>query len=133
MPNKKDGKEKKMNHKTLPNSELELMMILWKAGKPLTRTEIEERLPRKRKLSKTTVLSFLSRLEEKGFVRVEKEGRNNLYFPLVEEQDYLEQESGTILERLYGSSVKKFVASLCDGDRLSKAEIDELKEYLDSL
>ena len=28
--------------KTLPNSELELMMILWKAGRPLTRTEIEE-------------------------------------------------------------------------------------------
>lgn len=122
-----------MKHKTLPNSELELMMILWKAGKPMTRTEIENRLPQKRKLSKTTVLSFLSRLEDKGFVRVEKEGRNNLYFPLVEEQEYLEQESGTILERLYGSSVKKFVAALYDGDRLSKAEIDELKDYLDSL
>ena len=34
--------------------------------------EIEEQLPKKRNLSKTTVLSFLSRLEEKGFVRVER-------------------------------------------------------------
>ena len=99
-----------MEHKTLPNSELELMMILWKAGRPMTRVEIEENLPAKRELSKTTILSFLSRLEEKGFVRVEKKGRNNCYFPIVRESDYLKQESGSILAKLYGSSVKKFVA-----------------------
>lgn len=88
-----------MEYKTLPNSELELMMILWQAEAPMTRTEIEEKLPKKRKISKTTVLSFLSRLEEKGFVRVEKEGRNNCYYPIVKEKDYLEQESGSILKK----------------------------------
>lgn len=122
-----------MEYKTLPNSELELMMILWNADRPMTRTEIEERLPEKRRLSKTTVLSFLSRLEEKGFVEVEKQGRSNCYVPIVKEQDYLQQESGSILKRLYGSSVKKFVAALYDGDRLSKEQIKELKDYLDSL
>lgn len=122
-----------MEYKTLPNSELELMMILWKAGRPMTRTEIEGQLPGKRNLSKTTVLSFLSRLEEKGFVRVEKEGRSNRYSPLVKEEDYLQQESGSILRRLYGSSVKKFVAALYDGEGLSKGQIDELRDYLDSL
>ncbi len=122
-----------MELKTLPNSELELMMILWRAGEPLTRMEIEERLPKQRTLSKTTVLSFLSRLEEKGFVLVEKEGRNNRYLPLVQESDYLKQESGSILKKLYGSSVKKFVAALYDGDGLSKEQIAELKDYLDRL
>ncbi len=122
-----------MELKTLPNSELELMMILWRAGEPLTRMEIEERLPKKRTLSKTTILSFLSRLEEKGFVLVEKEGRNNRYLPLVQESDYLKQESGSILKKLYGSSVKKFVAALYDGDGLSKEQIAELKDYLDRL
>ncbi len=122
-----------MELKTLPNSELELMMILWRAGVPLTRMEIEERLPKKRTLSKTTILSFLSRLEEKGFVLVEKEGRNNRYLPLVQESDYLKQESGSILKKLYGSSGKKFVAALYDGDGLSKEQIAELKDYLDRL
>ncbi len=122
-----------MELKTLPNSELELMMILWRAGVPLTRMEIEERLPKKRTLSKTTILSFLSRLEEKGFVLVKKEGRNNRYLPLVQESDYLKQESGSILKKLYGSSVKKFVAALYDGDGLSKEQIAELKDYLDRL
>ena len=122
-----------MEYRTLPNSELELMMILWKAARPLTRTEIEEHLPKKRQLSKTTVLSFLSLLEEKGFVRVEKEGRSNRYIPLVKEEDYLQQESSSILKRLYGSSVKKFVAALYDGENISEDQIAELKDYLDSL
>lgn len=122
-----------MDYKTLPNSELELMMILWEADGPMTRIEIEKRLPKKRRLSKTTVLSFLSRLEEKGFVRVEKEGRSNCYIPLVKEEDYLQQESGSILKKLYGSSVKKFVAALYDGEGLSREQIEELKDYLDSL
>lgn len=122
-----------MEYKTLPNSELELMMILWEAKRPMTRVEIEEHLPQKRHLSKTTVLSFLSRLEEKGFVKVEKEGRSNCYIPLVKEEDYLRQESGSILKRLYGSSIKKFVAALYDGKELSREQIEDLKEYLDSL
>ena len=122
-----------MEYKRLPDSELELMVILWRAGKPMTRVEIEEKLSVKGKWSKTTVLSFLARLEEKGFVRVEKEGRSNCYIPLVEESDYLQQESGTILKRLYGSSVKKFVAALYDGNELSEGQIEELKDYLDSL
>lgn len=122
-----------MEYKTLPNSELELMLIIWKAKRPLTRPEIEEQLPEDRQLSKTTILSFLSRLEEKGFVKVEKEGRNNHYYPLVKEEDYLRQESSTVLKKLYGNSVKRFVAALYDGKGLSKSQVDELKDYLDSL
>lgn len=122
-----------MKYKTLPNSELELMVIIWKAGRPLTRMEIEQQLPEERQLSKTTVLSFLSRLEEKGFVRTEKHGRNNYYFPLIKAEEYQRQEGSSVLKKLYDNSVKKFVASLYDGKELTKEQIDELKDYLDSL
>ena len=54
--------------KRLPDSELELMMIIWDAGRPMSRNEIEEQLPGERQLSATTILSFLSRLQEKRFV-----------------------------------------------------------------
>ena len=77
--------------KRLPDSELELMMIIWDAGRGITRNEIEERLPQDRRLSATTILSFLSRLQEKGFVCVRKEGRNNVYEPLIRKEDYLRQ------------------------------------------
>lgn len=65
--------------KRLPDSELELMQIIWDAGHPVTRLEIEYQLPVDRKLSATTILSFLSRLQDKGFVDVYREGKSNVY------------------------------------------------------
>ena len=117
--------------KRLPDSELELMMIIWDAGKPVTRTEIEERLPRERRLSATTILSFLSRLEEKGFVRVQKDGRSNVYEPLIQKEAYLRAESRSIWTRLYQNSIGNFMAALGQGDDLTEQDLDELQEFLD--
>ena len=115
----------------LPDSELELMMIIWDAGYPVTRNEIEEKLPGERRLSATTILSFLSRLEEKGFVRVRKEGRNNVYESVVRKEDYLTQESRSIWKRLYQNSVGNFMTALGRGDDLTDQDLDELQEFLD--
>ena len=60
--------------KRLPDSELEIMMIIWDLDKPVTRFEIEVQMDQNRKLSPTTILSFLSRLQEKGFLDVQKSG-----------------------------------------------------------
>ena len=115
----------------LPDSELELMMIIWDAGRPMSRNEIEEQLPGERQLSATTILSFLSRLQEKRFVQVRKEGRNNVYEPLVRKEDYLKQESRSIWKRLYQNSVGNFMAALGQGDELTDQDLDELQEFLD--
>ena len=116
--------------KRLPDSELELMMIIWDAGRPVSRNEIEEQLPGERRLSATTILSFLSRLQEKGFVQVRKEGRNNVYEPLVRKEDYLKQESRSIWKRLYQNSVGNFVAALGQGEELTDQDLDELQNFL---
>ena len=117
--------------KRLPDSELELMMIIWDAGRPMSRNEIEEQLPGESQLSATTILSFLSRLQEKRFVQVRKEGRNNVYEPLVRKEDYLKQESRSIWKRLYQNSVGNFMAALGQGDELTDQDLDELQEFLD--
>ena len=117
--------------KRLPDSELELMMIIWDAGRGITRNEIEERLPQDRRLSAMTILSFLSRLQEKGFVCVRKEGRNNVYEPLIRKEDYLRQESRSIWKRLYQNSVGNFMTALCQEDELTERDLDELQEFLD--
>ena len=61
--------------KRLPDTELELMMIIWNADGPITRMEIEEHMDKDRKILCNSVLSFLSRLEKKGFVKREKSER----------------------------------------------------------
>ena len=116
--------------KRLPDSELEIMMIIWDLNKPVTRVEIEERLGIERKLSPTTILSFLSRLQEKGFLKVQKSGKNNVYLALIEREDYMRTESRNILKRLYQNSAKNFLAALYDGDSLTEEELEELEDYI---
>lgn len=116
--------------KRLPDSELELMMIIWELDRPVTRFEIEESMEKDRKLSPTTILSFLSRLQEKGFLKVEKKGKNNVYISLIGRDEYMQSESRNILKRLYRNSARNFLAALYDGNSLTKEEWLELEEYI---
>jgi len=119
--------------KRLPDSELELMLIIWDAGEAVSRNYIQERLEKSRDLAATTILSFLSRLENKGFLRVEKRGKNNYYYPLVSQADYVQSESKTMLEKFFGNSLKNFVVQLNDVKAVDERQIQELKEFLDKL
>ncbi len=116
--------------KRLPDSELEIMMIIWELDKPVTRMEIERHMEGDKKLSPTTILSFLSRLEEKGFLAVEKESKNNVYIALVDREIYVQKESWNILKRLYQNSIKNFLTALFDSRELSDRELLELEEFV---
>ena len=80
--------------------------------------------------SSATILSFLSRLQEKGYLEVRKEGKNNVYMPLIDRDSYMQAESRNILKRLYQNSAKNFLAALYDGDSLSEEELKELEDYI---
>lgn len=114
----------------LPDSELELMQIIWDLEPPLSRQDIEERLPPDRPLAPTTVLTFLDRLREKGFLRAERRGKTNYYTPLVSRREYLARESRGVLDRLFGGSVSAFATALVDGG-VSREEIQRLRELLE--
>lgn len=123
----------KKTFQKLPDSELDLMLVLWRENRYMTRSEIEEEIGRKKRLAPTTILTLLSRLEKKKFVRVRKEGRANSYCWLVSEREYQEQEGKGILEKLYGNSLKNFVATLYQGRQIDDRELKELEDFLKKL
>ena len=116
--------------KKLPDSELEIMLIIWEYDRPVTRFEIESKLDEDRNLSPTTILSFLSRLQEKGFLDVAKEGKNNIYSAIISKESYMQTDSKNMLKKLYKNSVKNFLAALYDGNSLSEKDLQELEEYI---
>lgn len=116
--------------KRLPDSELEIMMIIWDLDRPITRMEIEEHMEEGRKLSPTTILSFLARLQEKEFLAVRREGKNNVYLPLISREAYTQSESKNILKRLYRNSARNFLTALYDGNSLSDEDLQELEDYI---
>jgi predicted transcriptional regulator len=116
--------------KKLPDSELEIMLIIWEYGRPVNRFEIESKLDKERKLSPTTILSFLSRLQEKGFLDVTKDGKNNIYSAIIDRESYMQSESKNMLKKLYKNSVKNFLTALYDGNNLSEEDLEELEDYI---
>ncbi len=126
-----------MEYKTLPESELEVMLTLWKANRPLTRGEIEERLHAegKKHWAPSTVLSLLYRLIDKGFVVSERpgQGKTALFTAAVAEQEYLNTESRTFLSRWYDNSVAGFVNALHRSQPLGEADVLALRQFLDGL
>lgn len=125
-----ERREKMRDIKRLPESELEIMQIIWKQDPPVTRADIEDALSEIHPLAPTTILTLLTRLCEKGFLLQSKDGRTNLYEPLISEKEYLAVESRSFLDRLFGGSIAGFATALCDGG-IDKEELDELRRLLE--
>lgn len=123
----------KKTYQRLPESELDIMLVLWNHTPPMNRMEIEKVINTKKSLAPTTILSLLARLEAKNFVEVTKQGKMNLYTPLVSQSDYQAHESQSVLEKLYGNSLEKFVTSLYQGKKVSSEEIQNLSDFLKEL
>ena len=114
----------------LPDTELEVMKALWASGPGTARAALEAALAPRRWAS-NTINTYLTRLADKGFVQVRREGKNNLYTPLVSREAYQAFDSRAVLDRLYGSP-KNFVAALAR-DGLERGELEELQALLEEL
>lgn len=123
----------KNTYQRLPDSELDIMLALWNGNPPMSRAEIGKIVNLKKNLAPTTILSLLTRLEAKNFVSVTRQGKSNLYTPLVSQEDYQAHESQSVLEKLYGNSLKKFVTSLYQGKKISSEELQNLSDFLQEL
>lgn len=117
----------------LPDSELDIMLVLWHHTPLMSRLEIETAINEKKALAPTTILSLLSRLEKKQFVSVTKEGKTNYYTPLISQEEYQNCESKNVLERVFGNSLKSFVTSLYRGKELTQQDVAELYDYIQEL
>lgn len=119
-----------MTIKKLPDTELEVMQAIWACEVPVSRADIDIILREKHPMALTTLLTLLTRLSEKGFIRIEKEGRSSKYYPLVSRQEYLAQQSNRFFQKLCGGSLSVFATALCDSG-LTKEELAELRSLLD--
>ena len=114
----------------LPDAELEVMQAVWECTPPVSRTDIEAILQESHPMAPTTLLTLLTRLSEKGFLKIEKTGRRSQYIPLVKKDRYLAEQSRRFLDKLCGGSLSAFATALCDSG-LTREEIDELRDLLE--
>lgn len=116
--------------KRLPDTELEVMKALWAAGPDTPRAALEENLSAFGWAS-NTINTYLTRLVDKGYVSVRREGKSNLYTPLVSREEYQAFDSRAVLSRLYGTP-RNFVAALAR-EGLDRKDLEDLRDLLDEL
>lgn len=118
-----------MEEKVLTNSEWYVMGCLW-AQAPMTVMELAAALEQRIGWAKSTTITTLHRMEEKGLIRCEIAGRTRQYFPVLEQDKARRQETRSFLERVYQGSVGLMVSAMTQDRALSREEIDELYDIL---
>lgn len=113
----------------LTPTEWHLMECLWERA-PRTGREAVEALKQSVGWSRSTTLTLLRRMTDKGLIRCEILGGVNAYSPLVRREDAVVRETGSFLNRVYKGSVSMMVSTIAKQQPLSQEEIDELYAIL---
>lgn len=116
----------------ISDAELDIMKIIWANEGPALFSFIMEELAAKGKTwQKNTVITLLSRLMDKGFLKAKKIGRRNEYSPLISEADYQTDQTRYFLDKIYEGNVKGLVSTLVHSDLLNQNEYGELRSILE--
>jgi len=113
----------------LTQAEWQVMEILWQ-GKEFTGREIVDALSKSEGWSRSTILTLLSRLENKGIVSSNTDGALKTFSAVLGREDAALFETESLLSKLYGGSLSLMVSTLAQRENLSRSEIDELYDVL---
>jgi len=113
----------------ITETEWEIMKICW-ARPASSAQDIIDALAAHDDWHPKTVKTLLNRLVKKRALGFRREGRAYLYHPLVTERDCVSAESRSFLDRVFGGSLRPMLAHYVEHQKLSPAEISELKTLL---
>lgn len=117
----------------LGDAELEVLKVLWDEG-PMTVRDVMNHLhDRGRRVAYTTVLTFLTRLEQKELVASDKSGLAYIYKPLVSRDRITRNRLKTLVKQLYDGAAGPLVLQLIKTQRFTPEEIDELQALINRL
>jgi predicted transcriptional regulator len=122
-----------MAKKTLPAlsaAETEILRLVWHS-EPVAVQDICEALPKDRAIAYSTVQTLLRRLEKKGYVKHEVQGKAHLFSAAVKREQVIKRSVGDFIERLFGGDPLPLMLHLADHSKLNEDDIDELKRLIE--
>ena len=111
------------------DSEAKVMEILWEKG-PLSAKEISLIAADTIGWNKNTTYTIIKKLEAKGFIRRDEPGF--ICTPLVSQSEIQKSEAESLVNKFFGGSRKALFSALLEDEKLTDAEIDELKKLIDN-
>lgn len=124
---------KKDREYELGEAELAVLRVLWDTGPQTVREVMTHLHERGRKVAYTTVMTFLSRLEQKGFVHSNKKDTAYVYRPSVSRESVTRSRVRALLDQLYDGAAGPVVLQLIEDEKLSPKEIEQLRKLINDL
>lgn len=113
----------------LTDLENEVMQAVWDSG-TCTVEAVHRIVSRKRNLKETTVRTLLRRLEQKGYLKHQSDGRAYLYRAVEPARSLAARAVRQIIDRFCRGSVEELVSGMVDAKVLKKADIDQLEKFV---
>lgn len=114
----------------ISEAESVVMEVLW-ASSPRAAEEVVEALADQQDWQEPTIKTLLNRLLKKGAISAERDGRRYLYSPVLKREDWVRQQSSSLLDRLFGGRLAPLVAQFQAEQGLSEEDRTALRALLD--
>jgi BlaI family penicillinase repressor len=116
-----------------PLTDLEniVMHAVWKGGS-CSVDAVYRIVSRKRDLKETTVRTLMRRLEQKGYLRHESDGRAYIYQAVEPARSLAARAVRQIIDRFCQGSVEELVSGMVEAKVLDKSDIDQLEKFVRS-
>lgn len=113
----------------LTNAEEQVMKLLWKLEKAFIRDLMNE-FPDPQP-AQTTIITYLKRMIDKGFVSYRQYGNSREYYPLVSKQDYFSDHISGLIKDFFNNSTAQFASFFANETNMTREELEELREIVD--
>ena len=113
----------------LTDLENDVMRAVWDMG-PSTVEAVHQVVSRSRNLKETTIRTLLRRLEQKGYLKHESDGRAYVYRAAEPARSLAARAVRQIIDRFCQGSVEELVSGMVEAKVLSKEDIDKLEKFV---
>ena len=110
--------------------ELAIMKVVWRLEEASVR-EVYETLRKRRPVAYTTVMTMMSTLEAKGFLKKRADGRAFRYRPAHHQGRVITSLVREFVDRVFDGASRSLLAHLITEERLTKEEREEFKRLID--
>ena len=113
----------------ISSAEWDVMSVVW-AKAPVTAGEVFEALPGGHGWKQKTVNTFLTRLVDKGVLKVDRKEKAHVYTARVPREKCVQSESESFLQRVFQGATGDLVKHFCAQADLTAEQIEELEQLL---
>lgn len=116
----------------LSKGELQVARMVWRLGEA-TVGQVFEELSSECEIDYSTVQTYIRRLEQKGYIRAKRSGRNKIYSPKVRPGQVIKETVDDLMLRLFDGEVLPLMRHLIHDRDIRPEQIQELRDMLNEV